>query len=168
MPMIPFVPRPSVGFTLVEVLIAVLVMGIGLLGLAGLQTTGLRGTLGAAQRSEATRLAYEIADRMRANPAGVAAGAYDNQAGTGDDCLHGACSPTQLAGYDLAQWLATLGARLPAGAGWVCLDSTPDDGAATAPDCDGDGSAYAIKIWWDESRTGDPARFQRFATSVQP
>jgi type IV pilus assembly protein PilV len=59
------------GFTLLEVLIALLVLSIGLLGLAALQTTGLRSNEMASMRTQATQLAYDISDRMRANPEGV-------------------------------------------------------------------------------------------------
>jgi type IV pilus assembly protein PilV len=57
------------GFTLVEVLIALVVLSIGLLGVAALQLTSLRTNSSAAMRSQATVLAYEIVDRMRANQA---------------------------------------------------------------------------------------------------
>ena len=55
------------GFTLIEVLISMLILAVGLLGLAGLQATGLRNNLSAYNRSQATQLAYDMADRMRAN-----------------------------------------------------------------------------------------------------
>src|SRR5664280_455779 len=55
------------GFTLLEVLIAMLVLAVGLLGLAGLQATSLRNNQSAYNRSQATQLAYDLADRMRNN-----------------------------------------------------------------------------------------------------
>ena len=55
------------GFTLIEVLIAMLVLAVGLLGLASLQAYSLRNTQSAYNRSLATELAYDLADRMRAN-----------------------------------------------------------------------------------------------------
>ena len=65
------------GFTMVELLVAVLVLSIGLLGLAGLQAAGLRNNQSAYLRSQATILAYDVADRMRATRAAAAAGAYN-------------------------------------------------------------------------------------------
>ncbi len=66
--------RGNEGFTLLEILVAVLVLSIGLLGIAGLQVTGLRFNHSAYARTQATLLAYELADRMRANrPNDVAA-----------------------------------------------------------------------------------------------
>ncbi len=64
------------GFTLIEVLITVIVVSIGLLGLAGLQISGLRANMSSEDRSKATLLANDIAERMRANPLGVASNQY--------------------------------------------------------------------------------------------
>lgn len=64
-------PQTSAGFTLIEVLVTVVVLSIGLLGLAGLQISGLRANMGSEARSKATFLANDIAERMRANTLGV-------------------------------------------------------------------------------------------------
>lgn len=154
------------GFTLIEILIAMVVLGIGLLGLAGLQATGLRNSHSAYHRSQATQLAYDMADRMRANPVGFAAGAYNDGAATNDNCQANACTPAQMAGYDIDQWDAELAAQLPGGSGVVCIDSTSDDGTAAAPACDGNGNTYAIKIWWDDNRSG--VSDQRFVITFEP
>lgn len=60
-------PRQQAGFTLIEVLIAVLLLSVGLLGLAGLQTASLRNNGSALLRSQATTIAYDILDQMRAD-----------------------------------------------------------------------------------------------------
>lgn len=73
-------PRSAQGFTLLEVLIAVVVLSVGLLGLARLQTAGLRQNHSAFMRSQATMLAYDIIDRMRTNKGTVEA------CGTADGC----------------------------------------------------------------------------------
>lgn len=65
------------GFTMLEVLVAILVVTLGLLGLAGLQTVSLRNNTSSSQRTIATQLAYDMADRMRANAAGILEGDYD-------------------------------------------------------------------------------------------
>jgi type IV pilus assembly protein PilV len=154
------------GFTLLEVLIAVLVLAIGLLGMASLQVAGLRNNQSAYYRSQATQLAYDMADRMRANPVGLNNGNYNNQAPTNENCVTSTCSAAQMAGYDLAEWTAELTAQLPSGAGVVCIDGTPNDGTAAAPACDNAGAVYAIKVWWDDDRSG--AANQRFVTSFRP
>ncbi len=73
------------GFSLLEVLIALLVLSIGLLGLAGLQGTGLRYNHSAYLRSQATFQTYDMADRMRANLRGVQQGDYNNVSGIPTD-----------------------------------------------------------------------------------
>lgn len=144
------------------------VLGVGLLGLAGLQLSSLRNTQSADQRSEITKLIYEMADAMRSNPLGVLDKAYHLGAATSDDCLAAACTAAQLAGHDLARWNAAV-AQLPGGRGIVCIDNTPNDGgSADSPDCDGVGNVYAIKIWWDDKRTGNLAEFERMVTSFAP
>jgi type IV pilus assembly protein PilV len=57
------------GFTLIEVLIAMLILSVGLLGLAGFQASSARNNTSAYNRSQATQLAYDLADRIRANAA---------------------------------------------------------------------------------------------------
>jgi len=69
--------RAQGGFSLMEVLIAVLILAIGLLGLAGLQTFSLQSNVNAYQRSQATALSYEIIDAMRTNRDIARAGGYD-------------------------------------------------------------------------------------------
>lgn len=165
-------PGSGRGFTIIEVLVTTVVLGAGLLGLARLQTESLRNTQIAEQRTEAARLAADMADRMRANAQGVADRNYDNNDSTASSgCIASACTPAQIADDDLAEWRTALQARLPGGvdvAGAVCIDSTPNDGAPGAPACDSIGNVYAIKIWWDDLRTGVVSDFRLFVTSLQP
>lgn len=160
--------RQQGGFTLIEVLVAVVVLSIGLLGLAGLQTNSVRMATSAYQRSQATWLAHDMMDRMRANPAGVAAGGYTATPSSSGAChtASSGCSPTALAADDLARWQAQVATSLPGGETTVCIDATPDDGNdAGSPECDGSGAIYAIKLWWDDERTGN---LYRYATSFAP
>lgn len=103
----------SKGFTLLEVLIAVLVLSIGLLGLAGLQTLSLRSNHSAYLRSQATLLAYDIIDKMRANRQVSLAGGYltnfGDAPGGGTNCETATCAPANLAAFDLNQWKCMLG-----------------------------------------------------------
>ena len=145
------------GFTLIEVMISVLILSIGLLGLAGLQAAALQTNQSAFTRSQATAFAYDLADRMRANIPGVAAGNYNpaNASLTNTCTTTGGCSAQEMAEHDLAEWNALIATYLPMGQGTVCIDSTPEDGAgAAAAACDGSGSQYAIKIWWDDNKDG--------------
>ena len=66
------------GFSMVEVLVSLLVIGVGLLGLSGLQIASMKSTGNAHSLNVSTMLAMELSDRMRANPAGVSGGFYEN------------------------------------------------------------------------------------------
>jgi len=127
------------GFTLLEVLIALLILSIGLLGLAALQTTSLRSNQMASMRTTATQLAYDISDRMRANPTGVAAAEY---------VLAGGTTPTgtSMGALDLIEWNLAVVA-LPGGRSSI----TQCDGTSVPP-CDG--VTHVITVQWDEMRTG--------------
>lgn len=96
------------GFSLIEVLIAIVVLAIGLLGIAGLQTVGVRQTLNSNLLTLASFQGNDMAERMRANREGVVDGFYDNISGDETDptCLP-ACTPQQLAQYDAATWAQT-------------------------------------------------------------
>lgn len=108
------------GFSLVEVMVALLVLSIGLLGLAALQTTSLQYNTGSYFRTQATFLAYDIIDRMRANSAAVA-----DADGTGYDqptssavtisvnCDSSSCTSAELATYDVRKWYDRAVATLP-------------------------------------------------------
>ncbi len=108
-------------------------------------------------RSQATALAYDLADRMRSNVAGANAGFYaPANAATRATCTTtNGCSSQQMAQNDLSEWLGALAANLPMGSGFVCIDSTPNDGAGVGnPGCDGAGTQFSVKIWWDDDRDG--------------
>ena len=150
------------GFTLVEVLIAVLVLSLGLLGLAGLQASSLRHNNSAAARGQATFLAYDIIDRMRANRTAALGGAYDSGYGTAPsagaaDCqASGAtCSAAAMASYDLNQWRCMLG-------NWsdndVCANTLGID-RGLLPDGDGAinraGTIVTVSVTWTETGWGD-------------
>lgn len=146
------------GFTLVEVLVSAVLLSIGLVGLAGLQAASLMNNQNSFMRSQVTALAYDLADRMRSNVAGATASFYDpaTAAMTATCSTTTGCSPQQLAQNDIAEWNAAITTLLPMGEGFVCIDSTPNDGASsTLPACDGVGTQFTIKIWWDDNRDGD-------------
>jgi type IV pilus assembly protein PilV len=158
--------RRQGGFTLLEILIAIVIFSIGLLGIAGLQVAGMRFTHGSQLRSIAVAQAETMSDLMRANEFGVQSGYYNVQddmpTSAADDCASAVCDAQQRAAYDLAAWnVHTDGAPLqsnadvlPSGVGVVCRDSTPNDGDSTAWACDDAGEVYAIKIQWVERTSG--------------
>lgn len=149
--------RNQYGFTLLEVLIALLVLAIGLLGLAALQTTGLRSNQMATQRTHATQLAYEIADRMRANLAGSYTADKDNVVtAIRNDYALASCTPApdptvNRANDDLATWCSAIGS-LPGGEGKIAqVRQAGIDGIANTLD---DVVTYDLTVYWDEAHTG--------------
>jgi type IV pilus assembly protein PilV len=72
--------KKTAGYTLIEILIAVVILSIGLLGMAGIQLKGLRGTTSSTLRSDASIMANDIAERIHANSGEVSiGGAAQNQ-----------------------------------------------------------------------------------------
>jgi len=138
------------GFTLLEVLIALLVLSIGLLGLAALQTTGLRSSQMAIMRTQAAGLASDIVECMHANPAGVARGEY-----VMERTAPVVATPASRAEQDLVAWRRQV-ARLPGGQGEITRCSP-----ATEPPCPLiDGRAtHVVTIYWNESRNPDAGAF---------
>lgn len=152
---------------MLEVLIATVILAVGLLGISGLQVTGLRSNHSALMRSQATLLAYDMSDRMRSNAVGVTASNYNQPAATANAACGttAGCSAAAMAQNDMSVWSTNITNTLPTGAGIVCVDSTPADGVSSAaPACDGVGSGYAIKIWWQDSRVSTAA-LKRFAVT---
>ncbi len=154
--------------TLIEILVSLLILAIGMLGMAGLQTVSLRNTQSAYQRTQAAILSNDIVERVRANLQGVEDSSYDNAAGSiNASCTSiSGCTPAQMAANDVAEWKQALAAALPEGEGTLCADSTPEDGTPAAPACDGVGDIFAIKIWWDSDRDGTAENL--FTMSFQP
>lgn len=148
-------PRPR-GFSLIEVLVALLVLSIGLLGLAGLQTLGLKFNTQSYQRTQAVLNSYDIIDRIRANPGGVAADVYDNIGlgqtpdipATPDCSANPGCTATDMADYNIDQWLASLSNLLTQGDGVVC-NGTLD--VTTLACDDDDGPSFQVGIRWTEN-----------------
>ncbi|WP_018869234.1 type IV pilus modification protein PilV [Thioalkalivibrio sp. ALgr3] len=136
-------PRKSRGVTLIEVLVAVLVLSIGLIGLAALQANALQANHSSYMRSQATNLAYDIADRMRTNRQAALSGDY-NTAFADHEGTGGACDPNlsltgDLADQDLAQWKNAIACTLPAGQASVSRS----------------GDTFTITVRWQEDRIDD-------------
>jgi len=120
------------GATLIEVLVALAVLSLGLAGLAATQLRTLAHLRLVTLESSAALLAADMAEQ-----------------------LEGPGAPGPAA---LERWRAEIAASLPHGSGTVCGDSTPFDGTAQAPACDGGGEFMAIKLWWDEDNDGNAER----------
>ena len=147
--------RHSRGFTLVEALVALIVLSIGMLGIAALQVEGLRSGRSALLRSQAIVLAADMADRIRANPTAQASyvKAADDTGAVTAACNPGGagCTAAQMAAQDIAKWVGVVDDRydnpaigrlaLPGGRGTIAVDTT------TVP------ATYRIVVAWTESGT---------------
>jgi type IV pilus assembly protein PilV len=154
--------RGQHGFTMVEVMIAFLVMAIGLLGVIGLQNSAVRNNYVSTSRMQAVLLGREMADMMRANPAAINTKDYNQVAASNNSACSATtgCTPAQMAQYDKYVWDAHITDSLgPNAKGVVCIDSTGDDTAISAgsPGCDGIGRVWAIKLWWDRGSNAGAA-----------
>lgn len=131
---------PQAGFTLVESMVALLVISVGMIGIAALNTQGLGAGRTAQFRARAVNLAADMAERIRANRRGLAAYAA---AGEADDCDGGAyCVPASVAAQDLVEWARIVTAALPEGEGVVRFD-----GSTRPP-------SFVIELGWNEVGIG--------------
>jgi len=124
------------GFSLVEVLVALIVLSVGLLGIAAMYVETLRANRDALVRTQAIALASDLADRIRSNriPA-------NNYSGTGVN---------DRAIADLADWTTAVATQLPGGAGTVRFRA----GTTTTP------AQYMIEVAWNEVGQGDATTFE--------
>ena len=162
------------GFNLIEALIALVLLTIGLLGVAAMQITAVRNTQGSYSRTQATTIMNDLAERIYANTPGAASGAYAVTPGSAilryDSSVSGgctvpaaqcamessssvmACTPTQMAAYDLyATGCGPAGAQTLLTAGSLqsaCLDTASGVDAAC-----GVGSRMRITVNWTERGT---------------
>lgn len=133
-------PHAAAGFTLVESLVAMVVISVGMLGIAAMYVEGLRAGRTSIYRTVAVDLAADLADRMRANSTGQAsyAGAA---AASGNGCVNANAdlNPAAQAACDLFFWRRQVTTLLPAGNAVVTF-------AAGA----GGPGAYTITLDWNE------------------
>jgi type IV pilus assembly protein PilV len=138
------------GFSLLEVLVALLVLSVGLLGLASLQATTVRFNHGAYLRSQATNLAYDMADRMRANRDEALIGSYDIATFPGPAPVCGVVAGATVAARDRSEWLSALACALPVGNGRIIRN----------------GQTFRIDITWDETRGDGAAEVFSMSTTL--
>ena len=175
------------GFTLIEVLIAVIILSIGLLGMAGIQIKGLRGTTSSTVRSQATILANDIAERMHVNTNGVFitgananshyANVNTNNITCGEDNAPNFCSaspgnadvepcitPKEMAEFDIYEFACGLGHNagiknlLPSGNATISCNDMDNN----CPP----GSEITININWTELRPSDGEQMNKTVTMV--
>lgn len=139
-------------------MITVVIASFALLALAGMLVKGMQNNNSSYMRSIALQQAYDLSDRMRANPNGLTGGSYDTvtfdaSATCGVCTAASPCTPTDLATYDACLWNKQNRAMLPFGQGTVAKS----------------GKMYEITVAWDDTRGGDVATtLKKFILKVEP
>ena len=130
--------RQHRGFSLIEVLIALIILSVGMLGIAGLYVQSMQAGRTSMFRHNAVTLAGDIADRIRSNPS--AGAAYTAAAGADNNCIDGGvnCTPAQMAAQDIQLWQEQADSSLPNGEVTVAFDN-----GVVPP-------SYQITVGWDE------------------
>ncbi len=141
------------GFTLIEVLIAMLVLSIGVMGVAGMQVTALKSLQSSASYGVAAMLANDIAGRMRVNRAQVLANAYNHTAAAESppDCVANTCSTAQMAAHDINEWQRQLKGYTTASATVVPAMLPSANGAIARV---GASTGFTISVRWDDDHSG--------------
>ncbi len=140
------------GVTLLEVLIAIVVLSFGLLGMLGMLMNGLKMTSSSHYRTIAAQQLTAMADMINANPSLINLYSPPTSSTPTPTCFTTGCNTAQLPPTDYGLWQANLRALLPndTGRGILCLDATPADGNSGAFACDNAGRP-TIKICWNEN-----------------
>ncbi len=143
-------PQHAAGFSLLEVLIALVILSVGLLGIAAMISTTLKSNDSAYMRTQGTALAYNIIDRMRANQTAADNGLYNitlpasaSTAANPTTCTNATCDSTALAAYDLGQWEYNVARLLPQGRGGI---TSANNGGVTL---------VTVTLLWNDSRAHD-------------
>lgn len=170
------------GITMVEILVAILVLAIGFLGMASIQLLGAKNIAGSSYRTVATIYAYDMVERMRSNVEGVEGDFYDNIVTaklTAPKCAAD-CTVEQIARRDVFEWNQLIGANvsdggLPEGEGSVSYNSTTDQHEITVSwqnyirtddfGSDDDDNNAKRKVTRDDSN--DAANQQSFVLAVK-
>lgn len=124
------------GVSLIEILVSIVIVCFGLLGVAGLLTTGLKSTQGSQIRTQASFLAYDMADRMRSN----------RQVALNQEYVTATTASNAIAVADKADWKTAV-ETLPGGAGTVTMSNT---------------TFFTITIQWDDSKVAGGSATQQF------
>lgn len=136
------VPRNYRGDTMIEVLVTVLILAVGVLGVAAMQVTTLKNLNSSNTAGIAGIVAVDFSERMRANPTAALADNYvhTNPPGTFIDCAANPCTLAQLADYDVGSWWVVLGDTLPSASGQVSRNLGTN--------------TFVVTVRWDDDRSG--------------
>ena len=142
--------RHARGASLIEILIAVFVLTIGILGMAAMQARAIKGNLSSMQRTQAVMLSYYILDVMRvdkdtAKTLGYNTGSLDTATGLiGPACVPASYSGTTLVQNNMRHWVQSIKNN---------VGTAGDNTSCGAVLCDSDG-VCRVQVRWDDSRAG--------------
>lgn len=159
-------PHAMTGATLIEAMVALVVMSIGLLGLASLQLTGITNNTNAENRTNASLIANDMVERMRANRDGVTAGSYGAINYAAIDCMTppatycedsgagaaGSCAPNQVATFDA--FITTCKARSLSQGGSLTVGCTDNTGLV-AQACNATTFRTVTVNWFNNTDNGN-------------
>ena len=185
-------PNRIRGFSLVEILVAIVVLSFGMLGMVGMQAYSLQSNRDARLQAQAASLARELAELVRSNRVTAVKTGVDNPylgtfstplaMTTPSYCLSsanaatGCTTPADVATAQMTEWLARVDDELPGARIAVCFDASPyDSNGLPQWDCNATGSdeTIIIKIGWtrsstNRSQTGDTALDRSTDTGSRP
>lgn len=146
--------KDQAGFTLIELLVSVLILAFGLLGIGGMMGFTLKANSSSFLKQQSVQAAYNIIDRMQSNKVAAAGGSYNmsNLVTTSAtpapptaftvDCSSVACTPAQMAIYDISNWVTTdLALKLPNGCASVLVGTVNANG----------NYPVTVTVQWDDS-----------------
>ncbi len=174
------VNKKQQGFSMIEVLASLIVIGVGMLGLSGLQIASLKSTNNAHSRNIAVMLGMELSDRMRANPLGISGGFYDNDVDCNTDetqCRGTTCTPQQIARADVQEVMCgvkgnTTGSKREGGAALLLPSGTLNVTCTTAVPCTQALAEHTITISWNaaklDNKQSDNDQTQAIVVLVTP
>ncbi len=169
--------KTNKGFTLIEVMIAVVVFSFGLLGVAGIMTVSVRNNHNGYVRSQATMLAQSIVDSMSKNKWSVWKNQYDGTftglADVSASCPAAGCSCAQVATRDTTLWGNMLTQTLPNGSGTISCAQSAGTTSAGVYQCQSSTTApyqglCTITITWNESNQTSSASAQSYVLIARP
>ncbi len=166
--------RAQGGFSIVEVLVAIIILSVGMLGAVGMQATAMQSNKEARNQAAATTFARELAEKMRGNhTVAIKTAAADNPyifditlvgtplATPAVNCFTDGCPTVKdAASWDVADWQGRVQATLPTPRVKVCFDQTPFDSAGKPQwDCTDDGDIAVLKMSWTRKNTAGTLEF---------